>query len=266
MTSKQESFSYVNGINSISQCLARQAGFIKTESPYIRHKITDLYVMKEKESDRINNILVNSKKYNVKVHKIYEREFNQLLKEARIDNADGYHQGMIAKVVDINPLPFQDVKIDKLNSMFVVLDGITDPHNLGAIIRTAAFYGCSGVLVPEDKSAKFSASVFKVASGGFEFVPLFYVANLPKTVAILKQFGKTIIGLSEHSDKELSLTAGSIDLSSTALVIGSEQSGIRPAIKSICDNWLKLEGVNKLSLNASVAFSIAATRLFEAKK
>ncbi|HZV81346.1 MAG TPA: 23S rRNA (guanosine(2251)-2'-O)-methyltransferase RlmB, partial [Geobacteraceae bacterium] len=144
-------------------------------------------------------------------------------------------------------------------SIVIVLDGIQDPHNLGAIIRTAACAGASCVVIPKDRAVGVSPTVEKVAAGATETVPVVQVTNIATTLEQLKEAGFWIYGADEKSGETLyrQKLSGNI-----AFVIGGEGEGIRPLVRKKCDILFSIPlagGVN--SLNASVAGGIA---LFEA--
>lgn len=143
--------------------------------------------------------------------------------------------------------------------MVVVLDGIQDPHNLGALIRSAASAGVLGVIIPKDRAAGVTATAEKVAAGAAETVPIAQVTNIAMTLEQLKEYGFWIYGADEKSSQSLyrQKLTGNI-----ALVIGGEGEGIRPLVRKKCDLLFSIPlagGVG--SLNASVAGGIA---MFEA--
>jgi 23S rRNA (guanosine2251-2'-O)-methyltransferase len=145
-------------------------------------------------------------------------------------------------------------------AFFLILDGITDPHNLGAILRSADGAGCHGVIVTKDRACPVTAVVDKVSAGALEHVPLCQVTNLARTLDALRKEGVWVYGLAgEESASPLYTT----DLrGNLALVVGSEGSGLRPNTRVHCDLLLAIPLCGKVpSLNASVATSVA---LFEA--
>ncbi len=139
-----------------------------------------------------------------------------------------------------------------------MLDGIQDPHNLGAIIRSAACAGAHGVIIPKDRAAGVTPTVEKASAGAVETIPVAQVTNIAQTLEELKKSGFWIYGASDSASALLydqNLTGA------TVLVIGNEGEGIRPLVRKKCDAIFSIPmqgGVN--SLNASVAAGIA---LFE---
>ncbi|NRB55256.1 MAG: 23S rRNA (guanosine(2251)-2'-O)-methyltransferase RlmB [Salinicola sp.] len=143
--------------------------------------------------------------------------------------------------------------------LLLILDGVTDPHNLGACLRSADAAGVNGVIVPKDKSAPLNATVRKVACGAAELVPVFQVTNLARCMEKLKQQGVWITGTAGEADSLLYDADFTVPC---ALVMGAEGKGMRRLTREACDGLVKLPmqgGVS--SLNVSVATGIC---LFEA--
>ncbi|ATJ81704.1 23S rRNA (guanosine(2251)-2'-O)-methyltransferase RlmB [Halomonas beimenensis] len=143
--------------------------------------------------------------------------------------------------------------------LLLVLDGITDVHNLGACLRSADAAGAHGVVVPKDKSAPLNATVRKVACGAAESVPVYQVTNLARALARLKELGVWITGTA--GEAETSLYEADFT-GATALVMGAEGKGMRRLTRQACDGLVKLPMAGQVSsLNVSVATGIC---LFEA--
>jgi 23S rRNA (guanosine2251-2'-O)-methyltransferase len=143
--------------------------------------------------------------------------------------------------------------------LLLVLDGVTDPHNLGACLRTADAAGALAVIVPKDKSATLNATARKVACGAAEVVPLVAVTNLARTLEKLQKRGVWIVGTAGEASQELY----SQDLSGPiALVMGAEGKGMRRLTREHCDYLVRLPMAGSVSsLNVSVATGVC---LFEA--
>ncbi len=174
------------------------------------------------------------------------------------------HQGVIAEI-----LPFGYTDLDRvLNSVredpaaiLIALDTVQDPHNLGAIIRSAAAVGAAGVIVTKDRCAPLSGTVIKTSAGAIIHVPVCRVTNLATTLTTIKEAGLWIAGATQ--DGPLSLYQADL-ARPLCLVIGGEEKGIRPLVKKQCDLLISipiLQGIE--SLNASVA---AAIILFEIRR
>jgi 23S rRNA (guanosine2251-2'-O)-methyltransferase len=143
--------------------------------------------------------------------------------------------------------------------LLLILDGVTDPHNLGACLRSADAAGVTAVVVPKDKSADLSPTARKVACGGAEAVPFARVTNLARTLAALKEQGVWVIGTAGEAEQ----LVYEQDLSGpVALVMGAEGEGMRRLTREACDFLVKLPMAGTVSsLNVSVATGIC---LFEA--
>jgi 23S rRNA (guanosine2251-2'-O)-methyltransferase len=184
---------------------------------------------------------------------------------AALDRMAGHphHQGVILR---IEPFPYADLddllagwRSSGAKALFLLLDGITDPHNFGAVVRSAHAAGCQGVIIPKDRSCPVTAVVDKASAGALEHVLLCQVTNLARTIETLKVEGIWVYGLAAGEGTNSIYQA---DLrGDLALVVGSEGSGLRRNVRNHCDALLEIpmQGVVS-SLNASVA---AAVALFE---
>jgi 23S rRNA (guanosine2251-2'-O)-methyltransferase len=171
--------------------------------------------------------------------------------------AGANHQGVIA-VIKENHLIDLEGLLREEPTLLVALDSISDPHNLGAIIRSAAAAGASGVLIPKDRAAQITGTVVKVAAGALAYLKICQVTNLVDSLARLKDAGFWIFGAAGEGAQTIYET----DFSGpTCLVIGSEGKGIRPLVRKQCDFLVKIPMKKTInSLNASVA---AGIMLFE---
>lgn len=176
---------------------------------------------------------------------------------------EGVHQGVVAEVSPSQV--WGENMLDELLQrsegppLLLVLDGVTDPHNLGACLRTADAAGVQAVIVPKDKSATLNATVRKVACGAAEVVPLVAVTNLARTLEKLQQKGVWVVGTAGEAEQELYAQdfTGAI-----ALVMGAEGRGMRRLTRERCDYLVRLPMAGSVSsLNVSVATGIC---LFEA--
>jgi 23S rRNA (guanosine2251-2'-O)-methyltransferase len=171
------------------------------------------------------------------------------------------HQGVAARV---QPLPVAHSLDDLLDGvqgppLLLVLDGVTDPHNLGACLRVADGAGAHAVIAPKDHAAGINATVAKVASGAAETVPYFMVTNLARTLGELKERNIWCIGTSEDAPR----TIHQVDLKGpVALVLGAEGAGMRQLTRKTCDELVAIPMLGAVeSLNVSVASGIC---LYEA--
>ncbi len=183
--------------------------------------------------------------------------------DARLSSLGGSsrHQGVVARVTPLSLSNSLDGTLDAVAgpALLLVLDGVTDPHNLGACLRVADGAGAHAVVAPKDHAVGINATVAKVASGAAETVPYFMVTNLARTLNELKERDIRVIGTSDDATKSLY----DIDLSGpVALVLGAEGSGLRQLTARTCDELVRLPMRGAVeSLNVSVASGIC---LYEA--
>jgi 23S rRNA (guanosine2251-2'-O)-methyltransferase len=182
------------------------------------------------------------------------------LRLARLAGSAG-HQGVVARV---EPLPVTNSLDDLLDAvqgppLLLVLDGVTDPHNLGACLRVADGAGAHAVIAPKDHAVGINATVAKVASGAAETVPYFMVTNLARTLGELKERSIWCLGLSDEATQTLYQSELK---SATALVLGAEGAGLRQLTRKTCDALVSIPMLGAVeSLNVSVASGIC---LYEA--
>ncbi|MEJ2480528.1 MAG: 23S rRNA (guanosine(2251)-2'-O)-methyltransferase RlmB [Acidihalobacter sp.] len=174
---------------------------------------------------------------------------------------DGRHQGVVADYRPPPPLGEAEL-LDRVEAatapLLLVLDGVTDPHNLGACMRTAAAAGALAVVAPRDRAASLTPAARKAASGAAETVPFVAVTNLARTLASLKQLGIWVIGTAGEAGQDLYAQ----DLRGpTAMVLGAEGSGMRRLTAEACDVLVRIPIEPAMeSLNVSVAAGVC---LFE---
>lgn len=184
---------------------------------------------------------------------------------ARLDGMAGTHrhQGVVAKIdARHKVLHLADILEDlSENALFLVLDGITDPHNLGACLRVADAAGVHAVIAPKDKAVGLNATAIKVASGAADTVPYIVVTNLARTLRELQDAGVWCIGAAGEASK----TIYEIDQKvPTAWVLGAEGDGLRRLTRETCDELAKIPMLGTVeSLNVSVASGLC---LFEARR
>ncbi len=182
-----------------------------------------------------------------------------------IAGMNGRHQGVIARVVD-TPIPYKDIH-DILESdlkeppFFLILDGVEDPHNLGACLRVADAMGVHAVIAPKDRAVGLNATVRKVACGAAETVPFIAVTNLARTIRELKEAGVFVVGTTMDAPGTLHNTKleGPI-----AIVLGAEGDGMRRLTQETCDALITIPMYGSVeSLNVSVASGIC---LYEVRR
>ncbi len=182
-----------------------------------------------------------------------------------IAGMNGRHQGVIARVVD-TPIPYKDIH-DILESdlkeppFFLILDGVEDPHNLGACLRVADAMGVHAVIAPKDRAVGLNATVRKVACGAAETVPFIAVTNLARTIRELKEAGVFVVGTTMDAPGTLHNTKLNGPI---AIVLGAEGDGMRRLTQETCDALITIPMYGSVeSLNVSVASGIC---LYEVRR
>ena len=221
-------------------------------------RVLTLFTLKGRDDQRLQKILELAEPFGISVQKASRDSLEKLA-------GLPFHQGVVAAV---RPHPILNEKdLDSLlladaQPLLLALDQVTDPHNLGACIRTAAAMGVAAVIVPRDRSASLTPTARKVAAGGAEKVKFIQVTNLARTLAHLKQeFNVRVVGTMLD---EKALPIQQFDFTGTAVcvVMGAEDTGLRPITQSQCDQTVFIPMAGNLqSLNVSVATGMA---LYEA--
>ena len=172
------------------------------------------------------------------------------------------HQGVAAHVIKLHQYVVLEDLLDELiePALLLVLDGVKDPHNLGACLRVADAFGVDAVVVPKDRAVGLSATVHKVASGAADTVPFFAVTNLARTLRELKEAGIWIVG----SDADAPDTLDSVTLTRPiAWVLGAEGEGMRRLTREACDQLVSIPMSGSIeSLNVSVSAGICLFETF----
>lgn len=213
-------------------------------------RINKIYLAKGVKFDpKIKNILSLARQNRINVQDIPREKMDSL--------AGGVHQGIAASVSPVEYTELEDLlpKIkNKSDALLIILDKVEDPHNLGAIIRTAAAAGADGIIIPKRRSSQITSTVEKSSAGTVEKIAICQVNNLNETIKTLKENNFWVIG-AEGSAKDYYFQQ-KYDMN-CALVLGSEGEGISQLVKKNCDLLVKIpmeENVN--SLNVSNAASI----------
>ncbi|WP_349615816.1 23S rRNA (guanosine(2251)-2'-O)-methyltransferase RlmB [Azotobacter salinestris] len=223
----------------------------------LRHhprRVKQLWLAEGRQDPRIQGLLELARQARVPVGQRERRELDEW--------AEGVHQGVVAEVSpsQVWGEAMLDELLDRCEGppLLLVLDGVTDPHNLGACLRTADAAGAQAVIVPKDKSATLNATVRKVACGAAEVVPLVAVTNLARTLEKLRQRGLWTVGTAGEVEQELY----GLDLRGpTVLIMGAEGKGMRRLTREHCDYLVRLPMAGSVSsLNVSVATGVC---LFE---
>jgi len=216
--------------------------------------VIELHVEANRRDARMRSFVDRARESGIK---IVETDGDRLDKMAGTSR----HQGVVARVEVVAMPNSLDEVIEAVEGppLLLVLDGVTDPHNLGACLRVADGAGAHAVVAPKDHAVGVNATVAKVASGAAETVPYIMVTNLARTLNELKDFDIRVIGTSDDAE----LTLYDIDLTGPiAFVLGSEGDGMRQLTRKTCDQLVRIPMAGAVeSLNVSVAAGVC---LFEA--
>jgi 23S rRNA (guanosine2251-2'-O)-methyltransferase len=214
-------------------------------------EIDKIYVSKGELKGSIKKIISIAKDKNIVIQYVDKKKLDQIAPGVN-------HQGVAALVTPYDYYSIDDIlnkaKESKKPPFIIILDGIEDPHNLGAIIRTAECAGVHGIIIPKRRAAHVTETVYKSSAGAVEHMLIAKVSNIPSTIDRLKDEGLWIYGADANGenyyfDTELK--------GPVALVIGSEGKGISKLVKEKCDFLVKIPMYGKISsLNASNAASI----------
>jgi RNA methyltransferase, trmH family, group 3 len=216
--------------------------------------VIEIYVDASRRDARMKQFLARAQEAGVRVIEA------DGLRLTRLAGSAG-HQGVAARVQELERSRSLDDLLDGLQAppLLLVLDGVTDPHNLGACLRVADGAGAHAVIAPKDHAAGINATVAKVASGAAETVPYFMVTNLARTLGELKERGIWVTGTAGEAQK----TLYEADFAGpAALVLGAEGAGLRQLTRRSCDELVRIPMRGAVeSLNVSVASGIC---LYEA--
>ena len=218
--------------------------------------IRELHVDATRRDQRMKQFLAKVEEAGVRVIESDDSRLQQLSGTHR-------HQGVVAKVEVIQLARSLDDLLDGLSEppLLLVLDGITDPHNLGACLRVADGAGAHAVIAPKDHAVGINATVAKVASGAAETMPYFMVTNLARTLGELKERDIWVIGTSDDAPRSLYQADFKV---ASALGLGAEGDGMRQLTRKNCDELISIPMLGSVeSLNVSVASGVC---LYEARR
>ena len=218
-------------------------------------RFIEVFVLKGRQDDRLLPVLNELLSLGITV-----QEAGRKALDDKVEGAS--HQGIIARVrpaKQYNENDLDAILTVNANPLLLILDGVTDPHNLGACLRNADAAGVAAVIVPKDRAAQLNATASKVACGAAEVMPLVRVTNLARTMRALQDKGVWIVGTAGEATHDVyqSKLTGPL-----AIVMGAEGDGMRRLTRETCDDLIKIPMAGSVSsLNVSVATGIC---LFEA--
>lgn len=228
------------GFHSVASALGRGSG-----------KVQSLLIAQEAKNPRIEPLLEQARSQGVAVRRVPRAELDRLSGGER-------HQDVIAEFIPANLFGEKDLEalLEKAgsNPLVLVLDGVQDPHNLGACLRTAEAAGVDFVVVPKDKSAPLSPTARRAAAGAAELLPILVATNLARVLRGLKDAGVWLAGTSDAASQDLYQA----DLSGPlGLVMGGEGPGMRRLTQETCDYLVRIPMQGSVeSLNVSVATAV----------
>ena len=218
-------------------------------------RVIEIYTLKGRDDQRLTDITQKAQEWGISVQPMQRKSLDEK------SNGE-QHQGVIARIKAAKILTDNDLEpiLNKLNEapFLLILDGVTDPHNLGACLRSADAAGVHAVIIPKDNSASFTPVVRKVACGAAESVPLIHVTNLARCMRDLQEKGIWLYGTAGEATQNVydCKFEGGI-----AIAMGAEGKGLRRLTREHCDELIKLPMAGAVSsLNVSVATGIC---LFE---
>lgn len=235
------------GLHAINAVLSR--------SP---ERLLEIWLAQPRDDVRARELKRNAEIAGVHLHAATSEALAKLV-------GDVNHQGAVAAIRPLKPWDESDLSAATEDAndetLFLVLDGVTDPHNLGACLRSAEAAGVRAVIIPKDRSAGVDGVVRKVAAGAADFVPVASVTNLARVLDLLKRAGIWIVGLDGEATQDLFAADLKRPL---ALVLGAEGTGMRRLTRERCDFVVRIPMIGQMeSLNVSVAAGVA---LFEARR
>jgi 23S rRNA (guanosine2251-2'-O)-methyltransferase len=236
---------WIAGINSVEAAIANDA-----------ENDREVLIEAGARNPRISEIETNARRYGIEVRRVTQQALEGIAGGLR-------HQGAVARYAAArtwaeNELP-ELVEAAGGKALILVLDGVQDPHNLGACLRSAAAAGVTAVVIPKDKAVQVNATVRKTSAGAADSIPVIRATNLARCMRDLQQMGVWLYGLAGDATASLY----TIDLrGNVALVLGGEADGLRRLTREHCDQLVKIPMPGSTeSLNVSVATGVS---LFEA--
>lgn len=218
--------------------------------------VLELYVDTQRRDPRVRDLLKLAENNNVRVVPVDTKRLDGMAGNAR-------HQGVAARVDAAQKVRHLDDVLDTLTepALLLVLDGVQDPHNLGACLRSADAFGIHAVIAPKDRAVGLNATVEKVACGAAETVPYITVTNLARTLRELQEREIWVVGADSEAETDLH---GFRHAGALAWVLGAEGEGLRRLTKETCDQLVRIPMLGSVeSLNVSVSAGVC---LFEARR
>ena len=229
--------SAIYGIHSVREALLAPTG-----------NLTAVYICEDFRNPRLEEVLRFAREKGVPIHQVRREALDRMAGTAQ-------HQGVVARKESFQYCPYEDIVGHPASpGLVMVLDGVEDPQNLGAVLRTADAAGATGIFIPERRAAAVTAAVIKASAGAAAYVRVCRETNLSRLLDRLKEDGYWVVGLDAEGNELWTAPDYSIP---TVLVLGGEGKGIRPLVKAHCDRMVRLPMQGRVSsLNVSVAAGI----------
>src|SRR5580692_8064173 len=239
---------YIYGINAVAEALKARG-----------RTFAWVGVAKERHDLRLKHVVDECRRQGVAVKFVARDELDHMA-------GNNAHQGVVAVTSAKQYNDLEDVVAAKRGqySLMVVLDGVEDPHNLGAILRTADAAGADGVVIPERRSAAVTAAVAKVSAGASEHLPVAKVTNISRALEELKEKDLWVVGLDERGEQ----TYDAVDYKmNCAIALGAEGKGLHDLVRRHCDFLVSIPMLGKVpSLNVSVAAGVVLYELVRQRR
>ncbi|HEY0984950.1 23S rRNA (guanosine(2251)-2'-O)-methyltransferase RlmB [Schlesneria sp.] len=224
------------------------------------HDVVDIRLPAGKPSPAWNEVIELARQHQIPIRTNLAEEPRRNAKEGKFERTGAAQ----ATVRERNGLLVEELFAEASASpgLWLALDCLQDPHNVGALFRTASFYGIKGIILTRDRSAPLTATVYDVAAGGLEYVPFGEPTNMARAMNIAKAAGVWLLGASEHAEQDVSQIPRD---RSWMLILGNEELGLRRLTLEKCDQVCKLTARGDVpSLNVSVAGGILMAELTRA--
>lgn len=217
--------------------------------------IKKIIILESITDSKIKEIERNANFKNITIERISKSSFEQILDKK--DKSEGISQGIVAEVTEYEYSKTTEILKslnDKPQATIIILDEIQDPHNFGAIIRTAVSAGADGIVISDKNSAKVNHTVIKTSSGATNYIKISKEPNIYKTIEILQEHGYKVIGTVLNTSEDMYSFKFP---DKCAVVFGGEGEGLRKNIVNLCDNLIKIPMAGKIaSLNVSVSAGV----------
>jgi len=247
-----DQFEFIYGFHTVNSVLTAEPNLI-----------SEIFILANRTDERLNKLIQIATKERIKLHRVSRHELDHLV------GSNAQHQGIIAKCRSVSGFSESVLKklieeTDHAAKLFLVLDGVQDPHNLGACLRSANAFGVNAVIAPKDRASGLTPVARKVASGAASVTPFIQVTNLARTLKMMQDAGIWIVGTVAETQTQI----WEIDLKSDiAIVMGNEGQGMRKLTQQHCDYLASIPSQGTVeSLNVSAATAVCLYEVLRQRK